>query len=109
MASPQGGRCRRHPHSSNIKILHLPPAIVGGFSYICEKDNIMTYDLARWDGKTYKVDLPEGTTEIAGVIVSGDEILVWPIYCDPWEDERVEDFYEGGWHKTLKDGSWVEE
>ena len=109
MASPQGGRCRRHRHNSNIKILHLPPAIVGGFSYICEKDNIMTYDLARWDGKTYKVDLPEGTTEIAGVIVSGDEILVWPSYCDPWGDERVEDFYEGGWRKTLKDGSWVEE
>ena len=41
MASPQGGRCRRHRHSSNIKILHVPPAIVGGFSYICEKDNAM--------------------------------------------------------------------
>jgi len=69
----------------------------------------MTYDCVRWDGKTYKVDLPEETTEIAGVIVSGDEILVWPTYCDPWGDERVEDFYEGGWRKTLKDGSWVEE
>ena len=69
----------------------------------------MTYDIARWDGKTYKVDLPEGTTEIAGVIVSGDEILVWPSYCDPWGDERVEDFYEGGWRKTLKEGRWVEE
>lgn len=65
MASPQGGRCRRHLHSSNIKILHLPPAIVGGFSYICEKDDIMTYDLARWDGKTSRKEqrkLPESSS-----------------------------------------------
>ena len=41
MASPRGGRCRRHRHSSSIIFLHFPPAIVGGFSYICEKDNAM--------------------------------------------------------------------
>lgn len=56
----------------------------------------MTYDIARWDGKTYKVDLPEGTTEIAGVIVSGDEILVWPTYCDPWGGR--------GWRTSTKEG-----
>ena len=49
-------------HSSNINNYHLPPAIVGGFSYICEKDNIMTYDLdeaphhhsALQDSRAYK-------------------------------------------------------
>lgn len=68
----------------------------------------MTYDLARWDGKTYKVDLPEGTTEIAGVIVSGDEILVYPCFCDPERYNRTDEFFDGSFCRVWQDGKWVD-
>ena len=36
--------------------------------------------LENWCHKKRKVGIPDGTKEIAGVIISGDEILVYPLF-----------------------------
>lgn len=36
--------------------------------------------LENWCHKKRKVEIPDGTKEIAGVIISGDEILVYPLF-----------------------------
>lgn len=64
--------------------------------------------LKRGVGGFWEVPLPDGVTEVAGVIISGDEILVWPVHSDPEGYNRTVDFYEGPFYKVLKDGEWVE-
>ena len=65
-------------------------------------------DLRSWDGSSRRVALPDGTEEVAGVIVSGDEILVYPCYCDPNMDSRTDDFLDGSFCRIWKDGKWVD-
>ena len=67
-----------------------------------------TIKLERAVGGFWEVPLPDGVTEVAGVIISGDEILVWPVYSDPERDNRIDDYFEGPFYKVLKDGEWVE-
>lgn len=55
----------------------------------------------------YDVDIPDGTTEVYGITVSGDEIMVAPCYYDPADAYRISDMLDGGWKKVLKDGDWV--
>ena len=57
---------------------------------------------------SYKVEIPDGTKEIAGVIISGDEILVYPRYCDPEYIHRSVDFFDGAFCRVWKDGEWVD-
>lgn len=64
--------------------------------------------LKRGVGGFWKVPLPDGVTEVAGVIISGDEILVWPVHSDPEGYNRIYDSYEGPFYKVPKDGEWVE-
>lgn len=64
--------------------------------------------LKMYDDSIYTVNLPDGTTQITGVIISGDEILVHPFFCDPNGDERTEDYFEGPFCRVLKDGKWVD-
>ena len=68
----------------------------------------MDFYLRSWDGSSTKVALPDGTKEVAGVIVSGDEILVYPCYCDPNMDSRTSDFLDGSFCRIWKDGEWVD-
>lgn len=57
---------------------------------------------------SYKVEIPDGTKEIAGVIISGDEILIYPVFCDPEEWNRIDDFFDGAFCRVWKDGEWVD-
>lgn len=66
----------------------------------------MIYNLIDWYGLPHKVEIPDGTTEVAGVIVSGDEVLVWPVYRDPQWEKRVYDNLDGHFYKKLVDGVW---
>jgi len=54
------------------------------------------------------VDLPEGVAEVAGVILSGDEVLIYPVYCDPMEYERMMDFFDGVFRKQWNGEAWVD-
>ena len=54
----------------------------------------------------HAVMVPDGTTEIAGVVISGDEVLVYPVYADPMFSERFADDLEGGFCRILVNGVW---
>lgn len=64
--------------------------------------------LKSWDRKSHKVEIPDGTNEIAGVIISGDEVLVYPCFCDPEDVNRIYDFFEGAFCRVWKDGEFVD-
>ena len=64
--------------------------------------------LKRFDGRKRLVELPEGTREIAGVEVTGDEVLVYPFFCDPWDEDRMYDYLEGSFLRVWKDGKWID-
>lgn len=67
----------------------------------------MEYYLKNAFGDSKKIEIPDGTTEVAGIVISGDEILVYPCFCDPEEYNRTMDFFEGSFCKVLRDGKWV--
>ena len=52
------------------------------------------------------VDLPEGVTEVSGVIISGDEILVYPVFCDPMYIHRIDDYFDGCFRKRWNGKEW---
>ena len=54
------------------------------------------------------MQLPEGTTEVAGVVITGDEVLVYPVFCDPMGCYRDGDYLDGSFCKVYKDGEWVD-
>lgn len=64
--------------------------------------------LENWCHKKRKVEIPDGTKEIAGVIISGDEILVYPLFCDPEAYKRTLEFFEGSFCRVWQDGKWVD-
>lgn len=64
--------------------------------------------LKRFDGHSRLVKLPEDTREIAGVVVSGDEVLVYPFFCDPWDEYRIDDYLEGSFLRVWKEGEWID-
>jgi len=54
------------------------------------------------------VEVPEGTDEVAGVILSGHEVLVYPVFRDPGWIYRVTDVYEGHFHRKKVGRRWVD-
>ena len=64
---------------------------------------VTIYDYNRYP---HEVEVPDGTTEIAGVVISGDEVLVYPVYADPMWMHRAGDFLDGGFCRILDDGVW---
>lgn len=64
--------------------------------------------LENWDHTKREVEIPDGTKEIAGVIISGDEILVYPCFCDPERFNRTDDYFEGAFCRVWKDGEWID-
>ena len=59
-------------------------------------------------GRYHTVELPEGTKEVVGITLSGDEILIYPVYCDPMWAHRDMDFYDGPFCRVFVDGEWKE-
>jgi len=70
----------------------------------------MKYKLNDWAGKAHTVEIPDGTTEVAGVVITGDEILVYPVFRDPMQWDRLYDDLEGSFHKRLVPGrnAWID-
>ena len=64
--------------------------------------------LEKWCHKNRKVEIPDGTKEIAGVITSGDEILVYLLFCDPEAYTRTDAFFDGSFCRVWPDGEWVD-
>ena len=72
------------------------------------RDTDMICYLERYDHTKVEVNIPDGTKEIAGVYVSGDEILIYPCYCDPCAHSRVADMYDGCFCRVWNGVGWVE-
>ena len=68
----------------------------------------MKLKLETYTHKSATVDIPDGTTIIAGVYISGDEVLIFPVYRDPMGKNRIYDFFEGSFVRKLVDGKWVD-
>lgn len=41
------------------------------------------------------VEVPDNTTEIAVIEISGDQIVVYPVFYDTGYDTRCDDFFDG--------------
>lgn len=59
-------------------------------------------------GRYHTVEIPEGTQEVVGIILSGDEVLIYPVLCDPMWEYRDMDFYDGPFCRVFVDGEWKE-
>ena len=66
----------------------------------------MKVSIYDWRNRPHEVVVPDRTTEIAGVVISGDEVLVYPAYIDPMWEERVDDYLDGAFCRILVDGVW---
>lgn len=67
----------------------------------------MKLTLNTYNGKAV-VEIPDNTTIIAGVILTGDEVLIFPVYRDPMLKHRLDDFFDGSFVRKLVDGKWVD-
>lgn len=48
-------------------------------------------------GRESWVDLPDDTKEVAGVVVSGDMVLVYPFFFDAGRGVRLHDYLDASW------------
>ena len=65
--------------------------------------------LKLFDGELCPVNVPDGTKEIAGIVLSGDEVLIWPVFRDPNRAYRFSEFSEGPFYRRLNEaGEWVD-
>lgn len=60
----------------------------------------MEIALRNYLNEVSKVDIPDNTTEIAVIEISGDQVLVYPVLYDTGDDSRTEDFIYG--HKIFR-------
>lgn len=68
----------------------------------------MKLKLETYTHRSVTVNIPDGTTIIAGVYISGDEVLIFPVYRDPMGKYRDYDFFDGSFVRKLVDGKWVD-
>lgn len=68
----------------------------------------MTIFLRDYANQPHEVELPEGTTKVVGIIMTGDEILIYPVYCDPMWEHRTTDALDGAFCRVYEDGEWKE-
>lgn len=68
----------------------------------------MKFNLKNYLGEYREIEIPDGTTEVAGIILSGDEILIYPCFCDPEEYNRSWNFFDGVFYRSFRDGKWVD-
>lgn len=41
------------------------------------------------------VDVPDNTTEIAVINISGDQVMVYPVFYDTGYKNRIDDYFDG--------------
>ena len=66
----------------------------------------MEIRLKDYQGNYHTVELPEGTKEVVGIILSSDEVLISPVYCDPMRLRRELDFFDGTFCRVFENGKW---
>ena len=54
----------------------------------------MNIDLLDWSGKKYSVQIPDDTEEVTIKLISGDMILLKPVYFDTGLGTRNANFYD---------------
>jgi hypothetical protein len=55
------------------------------------------------------VDIPDDTTHITGVVMSGDHVLIYPVEYDTSLGSRMADYYDGSFNIERKDFHKLEE
>ncbi len=63
----------------------------------------MIIQLLDYSGKKYPVDVPDNTQEIFIRVISGDMVLLEPIYFDTGKDTRAFSFLDGKYIIERKD------
>ena len=66
----------------------------------------MTFTLHDYKNRSHEVELPDGTTKVIGIVMGGDEILIYPVYCDPMWAVRDMDFLDGVFCRVFENGEW---
>ena len=59
--------------------------------------------LLDFDGKAFWQELPADTKEVAGIVLTGDMILVYPLFSDPAWPSRMADHFEAYWKFSAAD------
>ena len=59
--------------------------------------------LKECSGKIHKVEIPDETQVIVGIVVSGDMIMIYPAYFDSDTHYRFDDYLEDSWSIERKD------
>ena len=63
----------------------------------------MVIQLLDYSGKKYSVKIPDNTQELHIQIISGDMVLLSPIYYDTGQNSRTINFYDGDYFVKKKD------
>ena len=63
----------------------------------------MVIQLLDYSGKKYSVKIPDDTKELHIQIISGDMVLLSPIYYDTGQNSRTINFYDGDYFVEKKD------
>lgn len=69
----------------------------------------MKIRLLNWNSKEHWVDIPDDTTHITGVVMSGDHVLIYPVKYDTAQGSRMADCYDGSFNIERKDFCKLEE
>ena len=71
----------------------------------------MTALLKDYSGEIHKVEIPDDTQVIAGINISGDMVMIYPVFFDSDTHFRYDDLLEESWSierkdfDTIKDGA----
>lgn len=64
----------------------------------------MTIHLLNFSGRKIPVEVPDETKEIIGIVVSGDMIMLSPVYFDTAvENPRLRDYYVGHFRCSVEE------
>lgn len=59
--------------------------------------------LKEFTGDVHEVEIPDGTQVIAGINVSGDMVMIYPIFFDSDTNGRFDDYLEESWSIERRD------
>lgn len=65
----------------------------------------MKIKLLDWSGNSHNVEIPDGAEYIKGEIVSGDQIITYPVHFDTGKGSRTMNFYDGSFRIEREDFS----
>lgn len=63
----------------------------------------MKITLLDWNGNSYEVEIPDTAEFIEGEVVSGDQIITYPVPFDTGKGTRMMNFYDGSFRIERED------